>query len=69
MNVGNAKALCAVTTEASVLLSQSTNFTFLLLSVFQNENWKASITFVHIGLILLRSTLQLLVSLTLIGPF
>jgi hypothetical protein len=46
MNVGNALALCAVTTEVSVLLSQSMDFTFLLLSVFQNENWKASITLI-----------------------
>jgi hypothetical protein len=47
MNVGNALALCAVTTEASVLLSQSIYFTFLSLSVFQNENWKASIILVR----------------------
>lgn len=47
MNVGNALALCAVTTEVSVLLSHSINFTFLLLSVFQNENWKAAITLVR----------------------
>jgi hypothetical protein len=47
MNVGNALALCAVTNDVSVLLSQSINFTFLLLSEFQNENWKASITVVR----------------------
>jgi hypothetical protein len=68
MNVGNALALCAVTTEASVLLSQSIYFTFLLLSVFQKENWKAFITLVrpHWTDIV---DVYAKVSLTLIGPF
>jgi hypothetical protein len=47
MNVGKALALCAVTTEVTVSLSQSIIFTFLLLSVLQNENGKASITLVR----------------------